>query len=586
MSNPAQRLSILLAASSLAVSAPAHAFFVGSDPACTHASIQAAIDAAAANGSGMDTIYVAGNQTYTGQALTIAGHDVWIRGGYSNCSASQPAMGQRAALDGAGNGGNPVIRIDNVGARRGNIILWDIELTGGHVPNGEGGGLRVEGNLEISLTGVRLRANSALRGGGLYVKGQSETEPASLGILDSFDSGNASLIQDNQASEGGGLYADESSSTQATLRVENNQAIRGGGLFLNGANSSTNAYVLPNSPSGAGIRNNLASEDGGGVFMTNGASFETQRTSPGQPEVELRGNRAGRHGGGLYAGSGTFAALRRIIVADDQSGTLMPGNGGGFYVAMGAYVLFDGVDPGMGIGAFCAEELPCAALSGNIAGSTQHAGLGGGAYIESGGNLTLRYTGVNNNQADDGAAVWVGGGFPGNGANLYSVLMTGNSSTGALLVAANGAFLHIEGATLAANQVGSLMRLDQSNAEVFGSILHQPDSPLLTTIGTSSMATQCVVASSNFDPTGDVRVDDPMFIDANAGNYRLAAGGPAIDACTSFVSVLGTYDYALQLRGVDQPGVPDEGGSYDIGAFEMPLVPDVIFISGFESPPP
>jgi hypothetical protein len=586
MSNPAQRLSVLLAASALAVSAPAHAFFVGSDPACTHTSIQAAIDAAAANGPGLDTIYVAGNQTYAGQALSIAGHDVWLRGGYSDCSASQPTTAQRTTLDGTGNGGNPVIRIDNAGARRGNIILWNLELTGGHVANGEGGGLRVEGNLQIDLTGVRLRANSALRGGGLYLKGQSETEPATLGTFDSPETGNASLIQDNQASDGGGLYGDESSRPQITLLVENNQAIRGGGLFLNGPYSSAFAYVWPTSLSGGGIRNNLASQDGGGVYMTNGATFETERTSPDQPAVELRGNRAGRHGGGLFAGSGTFAALRRVIVADDQSGTLMPGNGGGFYVAMGAYVLFDGVDPDMGLGTFCAQTLPCAVLSGNIAGNSQHTGFGGGAYVEHEGNLTMRYAGVSNNVADDGAAIWVSGGFPGNGANLYSVLMTGNTSPGAMLIAANGALLHLEGSTLAANPVGSLLRLDQAGAEVFGSILHQPDNPLLTTTGSSSVATQCVVASSDFDPTGDVRVDDPMFVDANAQNYRLAFGSPALDACTAFAGALGTYDYSLQPRGVDQPGVPDNGGPYDIGAFEMPLVPDEIFISGFESPTP
>ncbi|MBK6377452.1 MAG: hypothetical protein IPF61_11065 [Xanthomonadales bacterium] len=52
------------------------------------------------------------------------------------------------------------------------------------------------------------------------------------------------------------------------------------------------------------------------------------------------------------------------------------------------------------------------------------------------------------------------------------------------------------------------------------------------------------------------------------------------------MSGFGNYDYALELRGVDQPGVPDDGGAYDIGAFEMPVVPDGIFSSGFESPGP
>lgn len=579
-----QQLSILIATSALAVSAPVHAFSVGSDPACTHTSIQAAIDAAAANGPGLDLINIASNQIYAGQSLVVDGQTIGLRGGYSNCSSLQPTPGQRAIIDGKGNGGRPIIRFDNPRDQSSDLQLNDLELTGGQVAVGEGGALRAEGNLRIFLDGVRVRSNSASRGGGIYLKGRSESENAFLFTSEEGAGGNASLVEANQAGEGGGLFGDVWSNLQmADLRITDNQAERGGGMYLSGSATQAYAFVSATSISGGGVHSNQATQDGGGIYLTDGARFSTQRYA-GFREFELRGNSAGRHGGGAFAGNGSTLRLLKGSAVDNHAGTLEAGNGGGLYVTAGASALVDGGDPVDGHNSACAAELPCAALSGNTAGSAGHGGRGGGAYTDFDGTINLQFAAVMDNRADDGAAAWVGAGFTNSAITLRSILMTGNESPGAMVVA-EGASLSMYGSTLAGNpNTAALLRADGLGQLIVGSILYQPEIPIITTtVMAPSITTNCVIASSNFDPSGDVRVVDPMFVDPANHNFQVAFGSPAIDACPNlFTDSTLLFDYALRARGVDQPTVPDNDGPYDIGAFEMPVVPDSIFTDGFE----
>ena len=88
-----------------------------------------------------------------------------------------------------------------------------------------------------------------------------------------------------------------------------------------------------------------------------------------------------------------------------------------------------------------------------------------------------------------------------------------------------------------------------------------------------------MIASDDFDPSGDVRVLDPQFLDAAMHDYRLADQSLAVDACEPSNGY--GRDYALRLRGIDQIDVADNGGPYDIGAYEMPSR-DVIFADPFE----
>jgi hypothetical protein len=64
------RLSTYVLLLSFATAAPAATFTVGSDAACTHSNLLAAISAASGNGLGGDEIRVATNQTYANQITT------------------------------------------------------------------------------------------------------------------------------------------------------------------------------------------------------------------------------------------------------------------------------------------------------------------------------------------------------------------------------------------------------------------------------------------------------------------------------------------------------------------------------------
>ena len=64
-----------------------------------------------------------------------------------------------------------MLSITAPGSRRGNVIVWDLELSDGHASAAQGGGLRVEGNLQLTMEGLWLHDNSAQEGGGAWFKG-------------------------------------------------------------------------------------------------------------------------------------------------------------------------------------------------------------------------------------------------------------------------------------------------------------------------------------------------------------------------------------------------------------------------------
>lgn len=79
-------------------------------------------------------------------------------------------------------------------------------------------------------------------------------------------------------------------------------------------------------------------------------------------------------------------------------------------------------------------------------------------------------------------------------------------------------------------------------------------------------------ASNVTPPAGNLTGVDPGFVDAAAGNYRLSAHSPAVDAA---VTVPGLSPPEQDLDGRPRP----VGAAADIGAFERD---DVLFADGFE----
>lgn len=572
MSNRSPSLARLPALLLLIAALPAQAaaFKVGSDAACDFSSVQDAFDAAKANGPGMDLIYIATNQTYSAQALSIDDHDVWIFGGVPDCSTNTVVAGSRAHLSGAGNGGLPVLSISVPGSRRGNVIVWDLELSDGHADAGQGGGLRVEGNLQLTMSGLWLHDNSAQEGGGAWFKGLGDGSALSVQSSHS-QAGNGSIIEGNQAVHGGGIYADLWTSVSiADTLISANNAEMGGGAYLAGSSSNAFASVPADGPTGGGIRNNVADLDGGGMYAIDGAHFDSLRY-PGHAQFQVQGNQAGRDGGGVYATNGASLQFIKAAIIGNQAGMSEVGHGGGIYAGNGAGLVLSAGAPDDGSDRSCLQALPCAALDGN------EADLGGGAFADLGSSISVVMARIADNHALAAAVLEARG--TDSTITIGSALVHGNSAVSGLLRAQAGAKFVLTGSTLADNAVSVLLDLVDADAEIRASILHQPGTPALASSGTSSRITQCVIASDDFDPSGDVRVLDPQFLDATMHDYRLADQSLAVDACEPSNGY--GRDYALRLRGIDQIDVADNGGPYDIGAYEMPSR-DVIFADPFE----
>ena len=122
-----------LVAAALAAVAPHAAAFqvfkVGSGAGCDYASIQAAVNAAAAAGAPPNYISIADNATYSGQAITIANQTLYITGGLSDCNQTTPTA--QTKISGAS--GHSVFNITGAS----NVTLIDLEITGGS-PYGAG----------------------------------------------------------------------------------------------------------------------------------------------------------------------------------------------------------------------------------------------------------------------------------------------------------------------------------------------------------------------------------------------------------------------------------------------------------------
>jgi hypothetical protein len=104
-------------------------FRVGTDAACTHVTIQSAIDAAFLTPES-DIVRIAGGP-YTVPTLTIIGltpaqGELSLEGGYATCASAQPTPGQRTKLE-AAPGASRILHI--LGSHH--VLLRRLEIGGG-----------------------------------------------------------------------------------------------------------------------------------------------------------------------------------------------------------------------------------------------------------------------------------------------------------------------------------------------------------------------------------------------------------------------------------------------------------------------
>jgi hypothetical protein len=546
-------------------------FVVGSpgDPACDFSQIQDAIDAAKANGPGQDLILLASNQSHTGVDLDINAHSVWIAGGYPNCTDIF-LPGPATVLDGSGES-HSVVNVRGTAGGPHEVILENLTLRGGS-PSEGGGGLEIDGANVVTVRRTSIRNNDAANGGGIHLAGSSG---AALFLEQS------AFVGFNSASgDGGGIFCNgggEVHLANDTLVTTNSAGDDGGGMFL-----SNCLLVSRAGGSFRGVLANEANDEGGGIHARNGSTVQLLGGTVAPASVV--GNEAQDGGGVFLTGPGSSltaanAAILDNVASDPSAGHIA--SGGGVAARDGAAVLVHRT-----LGASCHTADRCSSISGNSAESA------GAIWGRDGTTITVRQTYVEDNTVSNtGAAFHVA--FGGSSLTLDGVVLAGNSALFSVVSVTVASSLEMTFVTLTGNDSGlaaAILGGDNPNA-ILSSVIWEDGEPAYSAPAGSTLADCLIVHESGSilaaDPDAQfVTVQDPQLADPPGGDYHLAAGSPAIDYCDGFFTGAGSPDVDFEMRGVDDPAVPDNfpGALWDIGADESGSAPVVlIFADGFES---
>ena len=241
----------------------------------------------------------------------------------------------------------------------------------------EGGGIYAAGPVTLNAGSVTQYNTAGTNGGGVYVTGSSSTV---------IVKGN---VNNNTATNnGGGIYVNSSSSAGTTIsnsaQVNSNTAKNGAGAFINSGK-------LTISDSGTQVNSNVASVNGGGLYVNGGTVGITSAT--------VSSNTAATSGGGIYSNGGTVTLSSATL----SSNTATSGDGGGVWASS-------------------TVNVNSSTLSGNKAPNNSN-GKGGGIYAE-GSATNINITRTNSSSASSvlkGNQARLGGGVYASSVNLVQV---------------------------------------------------------------------------------------------------------------------------------------------------------------------
>lgn len=600
-------LAVSLIGTGTALDAPAATYRVGTGASCTHATIQAAIDEAAADPEVADIIRITQSLSYNDIALDIHDQHLALEGGYANCSSATTG-GARTTLN--GDGDHSVVRIHGDG----DIVLNGLMLTGGHQPrsaSGYGGGLQItNGPHLVSLTNMIVNGNDAGHGGGISVRNTHSGNPNDVQLVLSDDV----VILNNHAGfapaaggsgiQGGGIYCNESSLRMigaGSMTISTNEADYDGG----GIGAEECDVTIASSGFGEfnGVVNNYAGRDGGGLAITgfSGGGTKLYPTDANKP-VYIVGNTAAREGGGVKINSGADVEAWDLIIDGNRSYA----EGGGVSIAASSdssSFNMHGAMTGAPSGAVnCSAAKRCNRISGNAARNESDELQQGGAlrtFTDGDGFSTVSsYVHLYSTQIEGNAGlnlvrlrnedtvnasyyqVW-----------LIGTVITGNALSNELILAPDHwTTFFLCSATIAGNAIGGADVVRGDDLWIHRSIVWQPGNRALNAGDLNEPQVRYVLASdmTGFPASTTNFIADPEFVDAANGEVHLQPSSPGLDYAPvedDYCPGIDTEADELQ-RVVDLTGVGNEFGPQDLGAYErQSTADDVIFADGFELPP-
>jgi hypothetical protein len=569
----------LVAAVALLASAPALAtnYFVGAG--CTYATVQAAINAAAAQVSGSrPVIYVATNQAYSNQALSITtGHQdtVTLHGGVPNCGTTSSGM---TTL----NGGTSAPVITVTGTIR--VTLSHLAISGGHGNNG--GGINFAATGTLAIDNSTISDNYANNGAGIRF--------APSGDSDLYLNANTFIQSNHAAATGGGIRAD---TTHARVHIDaapvwiqgNDAGDNGGGIAMVGG-----AYAHIGSPGylfGGVVYGNTANYGGGIALIaesTGSPQVDLFAADPNRP-VRIEQNGAYQAGGGIYLVP-WFSFPSSVGEAFLQlGGAQIDGNVAQEGSAIYADSVFGARAEVHFYGGHCTAATECNAMSDNKAqGIANHfqPTTGSTLLMQTGSVIEAHELAMRGNQGAHAIRIVDSLGAP---LTLDTCLIAGNDVSAELATFGNAAAT-VDQCTFADNTIGGTSVLyAETGFTMTRSIIEQGSLSTLHYVGSGDGLVLDYLLVSPAAPTLTVGAThiitgDAEFVDPAGSDYHLRHVSPAIDVAPGGAAEDRDLDH--RARDQDLPGVPNIDGPRDLGAYErQPGVcdaSDTILCDGFE----
>lgn len=435
------------ALATLGAAAPAFALDlrVGTGAGCTHASLQAALDALESQ-PGVHTVRINKGAYPVPDGMvylpTVNQSGVFLEGGYANCTAPSPTGdvtldADRAVFNGVGGARRAVLDLRLFG-RVGTFQIRRIVLTGGDATDDgatsefqSGGGLIVRGGASVLLgRGASVRGNSALNGGGIALAGTRVVDTGGIARVDLFIDEGAEVSSNiatgltTATGRGGGLYCgggnpapdmgpDGNRHGTIVLRdgvIGFNQARQGGAFYCRGSlqggggfqpapRDGRAAWILGNQGGGSG----LGCAAGDATLDAGIPPGPDGRRTLGAPDggtgiLAITNNSGGGNAGLCLFGSpnvggttvtpgGSRFRIQNLYIAD-QSG------GGTLGLSVSSGMELDVQPSGDGIECSFFSATPCVRLVGNQVASSGGVTSNGQLLTATGGAVLNIYRGM------------------------------------------------------------------------------------------------------------------------------------------------------------------------------------------------
>lgn len=549
---------------------------------CTHATIQAAINAAA-NNPGSDEIRIAANQIWAAQALYIENHSLDLYGGFEDCSAPTPTA--QTEVSGAGGVSATVIHVSNTDSHQVRLDRLDI-VDGDPVlamaGNRDGGGLQFIGPGRLELSRVRIADNRAFSGGGIFVQSHVAKTAMTLAIGDHVH------IEDNQAIDGygGGIFLAGANLSLAGVdtSIRRNSAGNNGGGISAFADWASRIDIASGGAEADGvISENTSLTDGGGIHVFGDYDVRLFTSDPIRP-LRLERNKA-RFGGAIFAEHGARVGLWEAIVSDNIA--IGEGAALGLYGArIESHRIPGAAQPPAGAVA-CASPITCNLWQYNLARTDNGLSLPGAIAKLDGSpalptDLKFESAVVRDNEgyslfADVCSA---GGGLCQMTTTLSNSEFVGNPVQ-SFAEMDYGTDLLLDLCTVAGLGpiAAPMFNVGNGLLELSRSIIWQPGRPIIGNSLILNSGYLLVHDTSQFPPDPNIRSADPRFVDPADGNWQLKPNSPALDSAPILETPL--QDLARASRVVDLPQATNLAGPVDLGPWER-QESDVLFADGFD----